>query len=158
MELVIGGKSFELKYDFESTEYKDFVDRMFKVVTMAYVASEKDDDTSQTLALINGSAKMMADLPETCRMAFYAGMLAKHGNLTESETYELLKIYMRENKLSWFTMFGILKQAMEDDGFFDLTGMTEFLENATETKQSKVVPMDHQKKKSSGGKTTTTKK
>lgn len=66
---------------------------------------------------------------------------------------ELMKVYMKENKLSFNAMFQMLKGQMEKDGFFELTGIVEMMqqmskdeETETEEKILPKTPQDHLKK------------
>ena len=54
---------------------------------------------------------------------------------------------MKENKISFRKLFEDIKTCMEDDGFFDLSGLTEMLSemNPTEKKKQVKKPQDHKK-------------
>ena len=67
----------------------------------------------------------------------------------EQEAYEIMKAYMKENKISFKKLFDDIKACMEDDGFFDLAGLTEMVEEMnkeTEQPKAKKTPQDHKKK------------
>lgn len=58
--------------------------------------------------------------------------------------------YMKENKLSYTKLFKEIQEWMEEDGFFDLSGLKEMIaemypETQTEQKPKKV-PQGHKKK------------
>ena len=55
---------------------------------------------------------------------------------------------MKENKLSFKKMYEELRQCMEDDGFFELSGLTDMLNSMNETGEEKIakIPQDHRKK------------
>ena len=55
---------------------------------------------------------------------------------------------MKENKLSFKMLYEELRQCMEDDGFFDLSGLREMSESMNEEMEEKItkIPQDHRKK------------
>ena len=64
---------------------------------------------------------------------------------------------MKENNFSYKRLFDDIKKCMEEDGFFDLSGLTEMMQEMNEnlkknleavTKQTKI-PQDHKKKQTS---------
>ena len=152
--LTIGGNEYKLEYTFEASEHKDTVQKMFKVLSGAYlmrkgvVIDETDEEKAKEAmvnAMIDGSAEMVADVPHIVKSAFYAGLL-EHNPKSEEEAYSLMKEYMKENKISYRKLFEDIKECMEDDGFFDLSGLTEMLQEMNGTpKKTKKVPQDHKK-------------
>lgn len=156
--LLIGGSEYKLEYTFGASEHKDTVQKMFKVLSGAYlmrkgvVIDEKDEEKAKEAmvnAMIDGSAEMVADVPHIVKSAFYAGLL-EHNPKSEEEAYSLMKEYMKENKISYRKLFEDIRECMEDDGFFDLSGLTEMLQemNKAEEKKEKKspkVPQDHKK-------------
>lgn len=155
--LKIENKDYDFEYTFEACECKNLVQLAFQFVSESYYVKNKDltdvDSPITTRDVLAGTSEMMADLPKLCRYAFDAG-LKEHYNFTEDETKALMKTYMRENKISFRDLWEELKKFMENDGFFELTGMSQFLtveeEEQNEPEQLKL-PQDHKKK-------TTTKK
>lgn len=152
--LTIGGNEYKLEYTFKASEHKDTVQKMFKVLSGAYlmrkgvVIDETDEEKAKEAmvnAMIDGSAEMVADVPHIVKSAFYAGLL-EHNPKSEEEAYSLMKEYMKENKISFRKLFEDIKECMEDDGFFDLSGLTEMLQemNGTPKKKAKA-PQDHKK-------------
>jgi hypothetical protein len=59
-----------------------------------------------------------------------------------------MKAYMKENKISYKKLFDDIKECMEDDGFFDLSGLTEMMEEMNNQMEEKApkTPQDHKKK------------
>lgn len=157
LEININKKSYKLEYSFESIKHKKLLKMMFDVMSGSYTAKKilqagKDDEANSIIALFDGSADMVADIPEICQIAFYAGLL-ENNPVSEEEAYDLMKQYMKENKISFKKLYEDIRKCMEDDGFFDLSGLTDTLEQAQtmqnemeETEEKKVIPMDHQKK------------
>ena len=57
---------------------------------------------------------------------------------------------MKENKISFKKVYEEIKEAMEDDGFFDLTGLTDMMKEMEGTEEEKPKrtpkqPQDHKK-------------
>ena len=90
---------------------------------------------------------MIAELPHICVTAFYAGLL-ENNPVSQEEAKTLMKAYMKENKLSFKMLYEELRQCMEDDGFFDLSGLREMSESMNEEMEEKItkIPQDHRKK------------
>lgn len=156
--IQIGNEQYKLKFGFDAAENKDVVQRMFNALSMSYIGKRLDLDGNNSkvevaAAMIDGTADLVSDMPLICRDAFYAGLLEHHKGITVDESKELMKQYMTENKLSFKGLYEEIKEMMEDDGFFDLTGLTEMVEemNQTEEKPKRQVkkPQDHQKKSTS---------
>lgn len=152
--IKVGNKEYQLEFTFAAAECRDLVQKMFNVLTMSYVykdvnASDLDkgmDKEMKVGSLFSGASEMVADIPHICYTAFYAGLL-ENNPLPEEEAKELMKSYMKENKLSFRALFENLKKYMEEDGFFDLSGLTEMIaemNGQTEQKTPKT-PQDHKK-------------
>lgn len=139
--LKIGDKEYQLEFTFEAAEHKDLVQSMFELMSGAYFAKKglmagDENKTAVATAMIDGASEMVADVPRICRIAFYAGLL-EHNPASESEAKELMKQYMKENKLSFNKLFEDLKQCMEDDGFFDLSGLMEMIQKMNAAAEEK---------------------
>lgn len=137
----IGEKEYQLEFTFEAAEYKELVQSMFNVMSGAYIAKNGIENDGQdkgkvVAAMIDGVSEMVADVPRICRIAVYAGLL-EHNPLGENEAKELMKQYMKENKLSFNKLFEDLKQCMEDDGFFDLSGLTDMIQKMNAAAEEK---------------------
>lgn len=164
-KIEITGKEYTLEYSFMAVEHRETIQKMFNVLSGAYllkkvgVPNEKDmseeKEKELTNAMLDGSVEMLSDIPHIVKTAFYSGLLENHG-LSEEESYKLMKEYMKEKKISFKKLFDDIKECMEDDGFFDLSGLTEMLsemmQGTEETKKKEPkTPQDH-KKKSTGTK------
>nr|DAO46183.1 MAG TPA: tail assembly chaperone protein [Bacteriophage sp.] len=149
--ITVNGNEYTLEFTFAAAEHKDLVNRMFKIMTMSYVAEDmKDLDDDVTVKnMLDGAARQVADTPETCRIAFLAGLL-EHNPKTEEEAVAIMRGYMKENKLSYKKLFDEIKGWMEEDGFFDLSGLNDMIAEmypeTVEEKKPKKVPQDHKKK------------
>lgn len=126
----IGDKEYVIEYTFEAAEHKDTVQKIFNVLTGAYalkssVGAESEQDAA--VGMIDGVSGMVADIPHIVITAFYSGML-EHNPVSQEEAKALMKQYMRENKFSYHKLFEDIKTYMEEDGFFDLSGLREMVE------------------------------
>lgn len=159
LEITINEKQYKLKYTFEAVRHKTLLKMMFDIMSGAYttkkiLAVQNENEANAVVAMLDGTSDMVADIPEITEIAFYAGML-EHNPVSEVEAKDLMKQYMIDNKLSFNALYTQIKQCMEDDGFFDLSGIKEMLEQMNQAiaeDNKKVVPMDRQKKKSTSKK------
>lgn len=138
--IIVNEKEYKLEFTFEAAEYKELVQKMFNIITGAYLVRGDNITTS----LIDGSADMVSDIPHICKVAFYAGLL-ENNPVTADESKALMKIYMKDAKLSYRGLFLELKQCMEDDGFFDLSGLTEAINQMNENLEKATTPKDRKK-------------
>lgn len=151
------GKDYTLEYSFKAAEHNETVQKMFNVLAGVYLVKQINrpdaNEISVADAMIEGTGQMVADIPHIVKTAFYSGLLENHG-VSEEEAYEIMKTYMKENKISFKKLFDDIKDCMEEDGFFDLSGLTEMVEemNASVEENAKKlpkVPQDHKKKSTS---------
>ena len=160
LNLKIGEKEYTLVYSFMAAVHNETVQKMFNVVSGAYlirkanITGENKEDIAN--AMLEGTGEMVADIPHIVKTAFYSGLLENH-NVSQEDAYDLMKQYMKENKISFKKLFDDIKTCMEDDGFFDLSGLTEMMEEMNQSvetqtkKRTPKTPQDH-KKKSTGTK------
>lgn len=143
--IEINGKEYVLEYSFAAVEHKGTVQKMFNIVSGAYLVKdvpfdEKEGDENNkeetgknaVESMINGVGEMFAEVPHIVKTAFYSGLLENHSDITEDEAYQLMKQYMKENKISFSKLFEDIKECMENDGFFDLSGLNEMMENVAQ--------------------------
>ena len=146
--ITVNGSEYKLEFSFEAVEHKELVKKMFDIVSGAiFVKSAKDLSKPTSEDMIDGSGNMIAELPHICVTAFYAGLL-ENNPVPQDEAKTLMKAYMKENKLSFKMLYEELRQCMEDDGFFDLSGLREMSESMNEEMEEKItnIPQDHRKK------------
>lgn len=146
--ITVNGKDFKLEFTYEAAECKELVQKMFGVVSGAYIL--KNGRKGKVAAIYEGTAEMVGEIPQICKAAFYAGLL-ENNPMSEDEAKALMKAYMKDNKLSYAGLYKEIKQYMEDDGFFELSGLTEMLEEMSQDAEEKIqkqpkTPQDHQKK------------
>lgn len=158
--ITVDNKDYVLEYTFEAAEYRELVQKMFNVLSGAYLVKHsgaiKDGDNKEMQAagvMIDGVSEMVSEIPHICITAFYAGLL-ENNPLSAENAKTVMKSYMKENKISYRKLFEEIKQCMEDDGFFDLSGLTEMLNemNQSMEEQAKKMPkqpQDHKKKSTS---------
>ena len=161
LEISIKDKQYKLEYTFEAVRHKALLKMMFDIMSGAYTTKrvlsiQSESDANAVVAMLDGTGDMVADIPEITEIAFYAGLL-ENNPVSKAEAKDLMKQYMIDNKLSFNALYTDIKKCMEDDGFFDLSGINEMLEQMnkamTESQDNnKVIPMDHQKKKSTSKK------
>ncbi len=160
-KITVNGTEYTLEYSFMAAEHKETVQKMFDIVSGAYMfrkagAIEDGGSSGDAVAnaMIDGTGEMVADIPHIAKVCFYSGLLENHG-LSEEEAYDVMKSYMKENKLSFKKVFDEIKECMEDDGFFDLSGLTEMVQEMNESFEEetnpkpKKTPQDHKKKQTS---------
>lgn len=159
--ITVANKDYQLEFTFEAAEHRGLVQKMFNVLSGAYIVKHakisnlnKNADNENTVeSMIDGASEMVAEIPHICITAFYAGLL-ENNPLKEDEAKALMKSYMKENKLSYSALYDELKECMENDGFFDLSGLTDMMKRMNEktTEQTEELPkqpQDHQKKSTS---------
>lgn len=150
--IKIGEKEYTLEFSFEAAECKNVVQAMFNIVSGSYFIRNGLQKKNAAAAMIDGTVEMVADMPAIARNAFYAGLL-EHNPVREDEAKTLMKQYMRENGLSFAKLYEELKQCMENDGFFDLAGITEMVQQMNQSTEQAVQtmkqPQDHKKKSTS---------
>lgn len=159
MNINVNGKEYKVEFSFGAAECKEIVQKMFSVVNGSYLLAQTDKSVAQ--ASFDGLANMTADVPEICILAIYAGCI-DNNPVTMDEAKELTRAYITEKRKTdksygYRTLFEEIKKAMEDDGFFELSGITAMLEEMAnnveeatqEQKKPTVVPQDHLKKQTS---------
>ena len=157
--IQIGNEQYTLEFGFEAAENKAVVQRMFNALSMSYIGKRLDLEGGNSkveiaAAMIDGTADLVSDMPHICKDAFYAGLLEHHKNITVEKSKDLMKQYMKEKKMSFKGLYEEIKETMEDDGFFDLTGLTEMVaemnkQDEEEVKKVPKTPQDHKKKSTS---------
>lgn len=126
--ITVNDVAYRLEFGFDAAEHKNLVQDMFRIASGAYFVESglNDDGTPTAYGIISGTASMVADVPRIAKTAFYAGLLENNA-MSETDAYALLKEYMKENKLTFYDVYTEMKECMESDGFFDLSGITAML-------------------------------
>lgn len=162
--LKIGGEEYKIEYSFEAAEYKNCVDKAFKVVSGGYMAKHGQFNENNKVTglgvLVDGTADMISDLPIIIPSFLYAGLLENNPVDDEKAAKILFRQFVKENpddeRASYYGMYNFLRNCMEEDGFFKLTGLEKMIAemNAAAEGQMKEevaqksvkVPTDHKKK------------
>ena len=136
--LNIGDKEYVLEFSFMAAKHKQLINKMFKMLSGSYLGrsgltgAEDETKADRASALIDGVADMYAEMPDTVMTAFYAGLMENNAVMNEAEAGKLLKQYFKDSHDESATfpgMFDLIKECMQDDGFFKLTGLDKMLEN-----------------------------
>lgn len=145
-KITINGKEYTLEYSFDAAEDRDCVQAMFKILSGAYVARRavgvnENDIIGAGSAIIDGMSDQATEIPHIVNVTFSAGLLENHEGITKEESKKLLRTYMKETKTSYMGMYELIRDCMEEDGFFDLSGLTEMIQamnNAAMEKTEKI--------------------
>lgn len=165
--LKIGRKEYKIEYSFDAAEYKECVDKAFKMVSGGYMAKHGHFDENNKVTglgvLVDGTADMISDLPIIIPSFLYAGLLEHNPVEDEKAAKSLFRQFVKENpddeRASYYGMYDYLRKCMEEDGFFKLTGLEKMISemNAAVVDQVKEeaaqksakIPTDHKKKSTS---------
>ena len=138
--LTIGGNEYKVEFSFEAAEYKDCVDKVFKVVSGGYIMKRgitgKEDKSEMATAMMDGTADMFSDMASLSITCLYAGLLENNPVEDEKAARALFKQFVKENpddeRATFPGMYEFLKKCMEEDGFFKLTGLDKYLKDMSE--------------------------
>ena len=145
--IKVNEKEYVLEFSFEAAERKEVVQDMYNILSGTYIIKNVSNRKSAKTTMFNGIAEMIADVPKIARESFYAGLLENH-KLSESEAKDIMKSYMKENKLTYNDLFEEIKVCMEDDGFFDLSGITKMIQILNQSLQEAMSEKENKKKES----------
>lgn len=158
-EIKIGGKSYTLEFTFEAATYQLLIQKMFNIASGSSLAKASETADNEVEALMSGFGDLISCIANVCPIAFYAGML-ENNPVSVDDAKVLMKQYMKENKLNFKSLYDELLECMEDDGFFELSGITDTVDQITDSMEeepAKVVPMPQDHKKKAPAKKTSTK-
>lgn len=154
MIINANGKEYKVEFSFGAAECESIVQKMFAIASGSYLMAETDKNVAQ--ATFDGLTNMVSDIPKICITAIYAGCI-DNNPVTMDEAKELTRVYIKEKrkadkKYGYKNLFEEVKKAMEDDDFFDLSGITAMIEEMSQNIEKMnnpkptVVPQDHKKK------------
>lgn len=146
--ITVGGKDYKLEFSFGAAENKDIVQRMFNFTSGAYILK---GGNNMAEAVLNGTSDMISDIAETCVSAFHAGCI-DNNPITMDEARELTRAYIKENKTNYRKLFEEIKTWMEEDGFFDLSGINDMLTEMSVSIEEQVKKTTKTNRKSTGTK------
>ena len=82
-------------------------------------------------AFVDGTGDMLSDIPKIAITFLYGGLLENNPVASEAEAKALFKQFVKENpndeRASFFGMYAFLRDCMEEDGFFKLTGLEKMI-------------------------------
>ena len=135
---------YKIEYGFAAAENKDIVQKMFNIASGVYFTKAQSASNEMSMYLI-GTSELVGDIAGICKSAFYVGFL-ENNPVSPEESNSIMKIYMKENNLNFLTLYQQIRQCMEDDGFFELSGINAMLSEISasvkkSTAKKKVVSM-----------------
>lgn len=145
--ILIDGKEYKLEYSFEASRQTDFVSKVFKILSGIAVGNS---------GIADGISNMVGMLPDLCAIGFHAGLL-EHNPTDAKTAFSLMKVYMKDHKMNFFSLWEELKALMEEDDFLSLTGILEMLEQMQKETLAIADTLEESEKKPSKKKSTTTK-
>ena len=154
--LTIGGNEYKVEFSFEAAEYKDCVDKVFKVVSGVYIMKRgitgKEDKSEMATAMMDGTADMFSDMASLSITCLYAGLLENNPVEDEKAARALFKQFVKENpddeRATFPGMYEFLKKCMEEDGFFKLTGLDKYLKDMSEAMEKAIKEAEKEKEQS----------
>lgn len=140
LKLTIGGKEYTFEFSIEASMYNECTES----VTELFVNIMEAEDNKDIRTMLSS----VADIPNVAMTMTYAGLLENHGPLGDGsvkcmdDAKKIVKQYVREHKEDgegdFFSLMNKMVSCMEDDGFFELTGLKKLMTEAeTEAKTSK---------------------
>ena len=137
INIKVNEEEYKIEFSFEAAENKDIVQKMFNIRSGAYFVKNAPTSNGEAETVINGTSDMVADIASICTSAFYAGML-ENNPVSAKEAKSIMKEYMKANKLNFFTLYKQLGECMEDDGFFELSGITAMIQAMSKPVSKKI--------------------
>ena len=132
-ELKINGKIYVLKFTHKAAKCQKCVQKVFELLTGASVMRGMDNREEPTLAgMLTGVAYQVGEIPSLCDTLMYAGLKAENPVDTEEEAGDLLISYMEETGKDYAEIFESLKECMEEDGFFKISGIDQMIQSMNE--------------------------
>ena len=156
-ELKINGKIYILKFTHKAAKCQKCVQKVFELLTGASVMRGMDNREEPTLAgMLTGVAYQVGEIPSLCDTLMYAGLKAENPVDTEEEAGDLLISYMEETGKDYAEIFESLKECMEEDGFFKISGIDKMIQNMNNA-MNEEVPEEKTEEEPKKPKTTTKK-
>ena len=154
-ELKMNGQIYILKFTHKAAKCQKCVQKVFELLTGASVMRGMDNGEEPTLAgMLTGVAYQVGEIPSLCDTLMYAGLKAENPVDTEEEAGDLLISYMEETGKDYAEIFESLKECMEEDGFFKISGIDQMIQNMNNA-MNEEVPEELKKPKTATKKTST---
>ena len=144
LKLDINGKEYTFEFTIEASMYAECVESVTNLF-LKIGEAEAEENTANVLASI-------ANIPKTTMTMFYAGLLENHSDTVKgmADAKELVKQYLVEHKEDgegdFYSLMNKLLGCMEDDGFFDLTGLGKMMRENAQSAKTPKTPQDHKRK------------
>lgn len=150
--LAIGGREYTFEFSIEASLYNECTEKVTNLM-VGIGAAQNEADIRNIIATIS-------NVPQVAMTLFYAGLLEHHGLSGDgtvkgmSDAKLLIKQYLSEHKDddkgNFYSIMNEMIGCMGDDGFFELTGLSQMMKsgNESEIKKAPKTPQDHKKKAS----------
>lgn len=143
--IKINGKEYKIEYSIEASLYskcmENIMDSLIGVGVFQGKAQLEDVE-----GMINELKKTVSNVPSKVLVLFHAGLLENH-DLSEKESKELLKAYLKESKKSYSEVLGELMTIVNEDNFFELIGVDKMFAPDEQKEESGEVGESSSKKK-----------
>lgn len=145
--LKIGGKDYTVEYSIEASLYPACTETIMDTFINMGVGNGAVEN-NDAMTVIDTIKKTVSNIPKKALVLFHAGLLENHG-LSENESKELLKEYLRESKKTFRDVLEELMGVVNEDNFFDLVGLNQIFPTEETENQPK-------KRNTKGGENTST--
>ena len=132
LKLTIGGKEYTFEFSIEASMYNECTENITELF-MKIAEAENNQDLKTMLSSVS-------NIPNVAMTMTYAGLLENHGPLGDGsvkcmyDAKKIVKQYMHEHKEDgegdFFSLMNKMVSCMEDDGFFELTGLKKLMTEA----------------------------
>lgn len=148
--LNIGGSDYTFEFSIEASLYNECTEKVTSLM-VGIGAAQNGDDIREMISSIS-------NVPQVAMTLFYAGLLEHHGVAGDgsiksmADAKSLAKKYLSEHKDdekgNFYALMNEMMECMGDDGFFELTGLSQMMkgEEEAEVKRAPKTPQDHKKK------------
>lgn len=159
--LNIDGTDYKLEYTMEAALFGECTEIVTEIIEQISEASSGTDKSLPPEELVREVKERMrmyiktiSCIPKKVLTLFYAGLMEHHGThfsgdgtvRNEEDAKKLLTQFLKERKGEdegdFFGVLNMIMGQMEEDGFFDLTGLNK----AFQVKKTPRVPQDRKKK------------
>lgn len=126
--IKIGNEEYVLEFSFRAAMEQEVVQMMFDILVNADILKSSAESETEAAGVLNGMSKMASSMPMVATKAFYAGLLEHHEGISRKEAENLMIEYMKQENISFRKVYVMITECMENDGFFDKSGLTEMVE------------------------------
>ena len=143
--IKINGKEYKIEYSIEASLYSKCMENIMDSLIGVGVFQSKAQ-LEDVEGMINELKKTVSNVPAKVLVLFHAGLLENH-DLSEKESKELLKAYLKESKKSYSEVLGELMTIVNEDNFFELIGVDKMFAPNEQKEESGEVGESSSKKK-----------